>query len=45
MIAVNDGDLVFFQNGSMTDGFSLELMTSARPKLTKEGRQRRLGAV
>ncbi|MBC7706779.1 MAG: oleate hydratase [Rhodoferax sp.] len=35
MIAVNDGDLVFFQNGSMTDASSLGSMTSAPPKLTK----------
>jgi oleate hydratase len=34
-IVVNDGDLVFFQNGSMTDASSLGSMTSAPPKLTK----------
>ena len=28
-IAVNDGDLVFVQNGSMTDASSLGSMTSA----------------
>ena len=33
--AVNDGDLVFFQNGSMTDASSLGSMTSAPRKLTK----------
>lgn len=35
VITVNDGDLVFFQNGSMTDASSLGSMTSAPPKLTK----------
>jgi oleate hydratase len=35
VIAVNDGDLVFFQNGSMTDASSLGSMTSAPGKLTK----------
>ena len=35
VIAVNDGDLVFMQNGSMTDASSLGSMTSAPPKLTK----------
>lgn len=35
LIAVNDGDLVFFQNGSMTDASSLGSMTSAPPRLTK----------
>ncbi len=35
IIAVNDGDLVFFQNGSMTDATSLGSMTSAPRKLTK----------
>lgn len=35
MIAVNDGDLVFMQNGSMTDASSLGSMTSAPRKLTK----------
>ena len=35
VIAVNDGDLVFMQNGSMTDASSLGSMTSAPRKLTK----------
>ncbi|OGT57232.1 MAG: oleate hydratase [Gammaproteobacteria bacterium RIFCSPHIGHO2_12_FULL_63_22] len=35
VIAVNDGDLVFMQNGSMTDASSLGSMTSAPAKLTK----------
>ena len=35
VIAVNDGDLVFLQNGSMTDASSLGSMTSAPGKLTK----------
>lgn len=35
VIAVNDGDLVFLQNGSMTDASSLGSMTSAPAKLTK----------
>ena len=35
MIAVDDGDLVFVQNGSMTDASSLGSMTSAPAKLTK----------
>ena len=35
VIAVNDGDFVFFQNGSMTDASSLGSMTSAPEKLTK----------
>jgi oleate hydratase len=34
-IAVNDGDFVFMQNGSMTDASSLGSMTSAPAKLTK----------
>ncbi len=34
-IAVKDGDLVFLQNGSMTDASSLGSMTSAPQKLTK----------
>jgi oleate hydratase len=34
-IVVNDGDLVFLQNGSMTDASSLGTMTSAPPKLSK----------
>ena len=34
-IAVNDGDFVFFQNGSMTDASSLGSMASAPGKLTK----------
>ena len=35
-IAVEDGDLVFLQNGSMTDASSLGSMTSAPNKLTKQ---------
>jgi len=35
LIAVNDADLVFLQNGSMTDASSLGSMTSAPAKLTK----------
>ena len=35
VIAVNDGDFVFVQNGSMTDASSLGSMTSAPKKLTK----------
>ena len=35
VIAVNDGDLVFVQNGSMTDASSLGSMTSAPARLTK----------
>lgn len=35
VIAVNDGDLVFLQNASMTDASSLGSMTSAPRKLTK----------
>jgi oleate hydratase len=34
-IAVNEGDLVFLQNASMTDASSLGSMTSAPKKLTK----------
>ena len=34
-IAVNEGDLVFMQNGSMTDASSLGSMTKAPPMLTK----------
>jgi oleate hydratase len=34
-IAVDDGDLVFFQNASMTDATSLGTMTSPPPRLTK----------
>ncbi|HLD66585.1 MAG TPA: oleate hydratase [Pseudomonas sp.] len=34
-IVVEDGDLVFFQNGSMTDASSLGSMTEAPRKLTK----------
>jgi len=34
-IPVNDGDLVFLQNGSMTDASSLGSMTKAPAKLTK----------
>ena len=36
VIAVNDGDLVFFQNASMTDASSLGSMTSAPKPLTKK---------
>src|SRR6202142_2547920 len=35
IIEVIDGDLVFFQNGSMTDASSVGSMTSAPKKLTK----------
>ena len=35
VIAVNEGDLVFLQNASMTDASSLGSMTSAPRKLTK----------
>ena len=35
VIPVNDGDLVFMQNGSMTDASSLGSMTSAPKRLTK----------
>ena len=35
VIAVNDGDLVFMQNGSMTDASSLGSMASAPANLTK----------
>jgi oleate hydratase len=35
-ISVKDGDLVFLQNGSMTDASSLGSMTSAPQKLTKQ---------
>jgi oleate hydratase len=35
LIAVNDGDLVFLQNGSMTDASSLGSMTAAPEKRTK----------
>ena len=35
VIAVNDGDLVFLQNGSMTDASSLGSMSSPPRKLTK----------
>jgi oleate hydratase len=35
VIAVNDGDLVFLQNGSMTDASSLGSMTSAPAQLTR----------
>jgi len=34
-VTVNEGDLVFLQNGSMTDASSLGSMTSAPPQLTK----------
>jgi oleate hydratase len=36
IIAVREGDLVFVQNGSMTDASSLGSMTSAPEKLTKK---------
>jgi oleate hydratase len=35
VVAVNDGDLVFLQNGSMTDASSLGSMSRAPAKLTK----------
>ena len=35
-IALKDGDLVFLQNGSMTDASSLGSMTSAPQRLTKQ---------
>ena len=35
VIEVNEGDIVFLQNGSMTDASSLGSMTSAPAKLTK----------
>jgi oleate hydratase len=35
VITVSDGDFVFVQNGSMTDGSSVGSMTSAPKKLTK----------
>ena len=35
LIAIADNDLVFVQNGSMTDASSLGSMTTAPPKLTK----------
>ena len=35
VIPVNEGDVVFFQNASMTDASSLGSMTHAPPKLTK----------
>jgi oleate hydratase len=35
VIPIDDGDLVFMQNGSMTDASSLGSMTSAPPELTK----------
>jgi oleate hydratase len=34
-ITLDDGDLVFFQNGSMTDASSLGTMTAPPPRLTK----------
>jgi oleate hydratase len=34
-VSVDDGDLVFFQNGSMTDASSLGSMTAPPPRLTK----------
>lgn len=36
VITVDDGDLVFFQNGSMTDASSLGSMTTAPKPLTKK---------
>jgi oleate hydratase len=36
VISVDDGDLVFFQNGSMTDASSLGSMSSAPVKLSKK---------
>jgi oleate hydratase len=38
VIAVNAGDVVFIQNGSMTDASSLGSMSSAPAKLTKDNR-------
>ncbi len=35
-VIVEDNDLVFWQNGSMTDAYSFGSMTSAPPKLTKK---------
>jgi oleate hydratase len=35
-IVVGDGDVIFFQNGSMTDASSFGSMSSAPPPLTKE---------
>jgi oleate hydratase len=35
-IALGQGDLVFFENGSMTDASSLGSMTSAPPRLAKD---------
>ena len=35
LVVVNEGDLVFLQNGSMTDASSLGSMSAAPPKLTK----------
>ena len=43
-IAVESGDLAFFQNGSMTDASSLGAMTE-RAAPTDQGRQRWLDAV
>ncbi|TYO67465.1 oleate hydratase [Bradyrhizobium hipponense] len=34
-VGIEDGDLVFFQNGSMTDASSLGSMTEPPPRLTK----------
>jgi oleate hydratase len=36
VITLHDGDLVFFQNGSMTDASSLGSMTSAPKRLTRD---------
>ncbi len=36
IITVNDGDLVFLQNGSMTDSSSLGSMTDAPPRLSRQ---------
>jgi oleate hydratase len=35
-VAIDEDDLVFFQNGSMTDASSLGSMTSPPPRLTKQ---------
>jgi oleate hydratase len=38
-VAIGVNDLIFFQNGSMTDASSLGSMTNAPKRLTKEGSQ------
>ncbi|MBB4383570.1 oleate hydratase [Bradyrhizobium sp. SBR1B] len=38
-VRLEDGDLVFFQNGSMTDASSLGSMTEPPPRLTKKDSQ------